>query len=121
MASTDDPTKDRRSKPAAPIHGGRRWKDDPDRAAAMERILLSLSGDVHALRELHGWSQDEMAHAAGIHPDTLGNLEKMRDDPRLSTIVSAAYAAGYEVEIRFRRPRRHPGFSRPNLTLPARS
>lgn len=115
----DLPAEDRRAAPHAPIHGGRRWRDDPDRTDAIERLLLSLSRDVNGLRELHGWSQEEMAHAAGLHADTVLNLEKMRDDPRLSTIVSIGYAAGFEVEIRFKRPKRAPGCSRVNLNVVA--
>lgn len=105
MASTNASTAERRAKPHSRVAGGRRWREKPDRADAVDQILLSVSRDVYALRVLHEWTQEELAAAAGVHPDTVLNIEKMRDDVRLSTIASLADAAGFEVQVRFRRKR----------------
>ena len=109
MASVvhDVPT-DRRIEPAARRHGGKRWKDDADLNAAVQHVLLLISRDVNALRECREWSQEQMAHAAGLSPNAVLNLEKTRDDVHISTLVRIACAAGYELDVRFRRPARRP-------------
>jgi DNA-binding XRE family transcriptional regulator len=95
---------ERRATPPLVRHGGRRWSDDPDLNAAVERILVQLSVDLNAARDLHDWSQDEMGHAAGIAPNTVLGIEKARIDPHISTVVRMAYAAGYDVRITLRKP-----------------
>lgn len=109
MASVvhDVPT-DRRIEPAARRHGGKRWKDDADLNAAVQHVLLLISRDVHAMRECQDWSQEQLAHAAGVSAGAVLNIEKTRDDVHISTLVRIAYAAGYEVDVRFRRPARRP-------------
>ena len=106
VPAADDPAPERRAEPRAARHGGRRWKDDPDLTAAVEEGLLQLSIDLNAAREGREWSQEELAHAAGIAPNTVLDIEQTRVDPHFSTIVRLAYAAGFDVDIRLRRPRR---------------
>lgn len=81
---------------------GRRWYDDPDIAAAHERVMVDVSAAVYAARRRHGWSLDVAAAASGIHPDTLQSIEKTEHDPQLSTLVRAFYALGYEVTFALR-------------------
>ena len=83
----------------------RRWRDDPDLTAAMERQLLPLGRDVYAIRDCREWTQDEYADAAGVASQTVLSLEKADADPRLSTLVRLAFAAGYELDVRFRKVR----------------
>ena len=85
------------TQPRAPGH-----HDDPDIAAALERLMLLLGRDVHALRERHGWSQKGLARAAGLHPDTVQNVEQGKGDPKLSTAVRLCYALGVELQIGLR-------------------
>lgn len=94
---------------------GRRWQDDPDIKAAVERLLLRVGRDVHALRERHGWSQETEAEAAGLHPDTIQALERSQGDPRLSTLVRLFYVHGYELQIGLR-PTTQPAIASPVVT-----
>ena len=50
---------------------------------------------LRAAREARGWSQEELALAAGLSVATIRNLEQFhRPDPRLSTMLSLADALG---------------------------
>lgn len=120
LAADDSPITDRRQY-QQPIRCRRRWREDPQLAPVIEHLLLLLSRDVHAMRECGDWSQEELADAAGISAQALLNVEKMRDDVHLSTIARIAYAAGYVVDIRFRRPRPALNRSLANPALPAGS
>ena len=105
-APIDKPPLEERRKAGPKVrHGGRRWKDDPDLAAAVERLQLTVSRQAHGIRALREWSQDDMAHVAGVSPQTVLDVESMGVDVHLSTLVRLAYAAGFEVDIRFRRAR----------------
>lgn len=107
MASTDAPSKERRTKPHSPVHGGRRWRDDPDLTAAVDRLLAQVSKDFFALRDTVGWSQEEMAIAAGVAANTILGVEKAQD-AHLSTLARLAHVRGYELDIRLRRVSRPP-------------
>jgi DNA-binding XRE family transcriptional regulator len=89
---------------------GRRWQDDPDIREHVDLLLVRLSQDVNALRELAGWSQDTTAMVAGVAPNTILDLEQARTDPHISTVVRLAYALGYVTELRFR-----PAVTRPSI------
>jgi DNA-binding XRE family transcriptional regulator len=82
----------------------RRWCHDPDISAAHQRSLLRVGDVVNRLRVNQDWSIDQLAHACGLHRDTVGDLERAVSDPKLSTIVSLAYVFGFELDVRFVRP-----------------
>jgi DNA-binding XRE family transcriptional regulator len=101
----DAAANERRTEPTAPRHGGRRYVDDPDLTDIVEAIKLQLSADFHNAREGRGFSQAELAEAAGVAAKTVLDIEKCRLDPHLSTVARIAYALGYEPFIVFRKPR----------------
>lgn len=82
---------------------GRRWQEDPDLRQVIERLQVQLSQDLNALRESAGWSQDALATAAGVSPNTVLDLEQTRSDPHISTLVRLAFVFGCQLEVRFRR------------------
>lgn len=77
---------------------------DPDIRAALERVQLSLSSDLFRLREDVGWSQEQLARAASVGPNTILRLEQGRANPTIETLVRAFYALGYLVDVRPLRP-----------------
>lgn len=121
MDSIDAPTEERRSRPNAPLHGGKRWRDDPDLTDAVTRALLPISRDFNYARDAREWSQDETAYAAGIAPNTLLAIEQARHDPHLSTLVRLAHIFGFEVVITLRRAKRIPQLPAVNLSAPTTS
>ncbi|MBS1675799.1 MAG: helix-turn-helix transcriptional regulator [Actinobacteria bacterium] len=48
------------------------------------------------LRAREGISQDGLAHASGMHPTSIGRLERGGREPRLTTILSLAEGFGVE-------------------------
>jgi DNA-binding XRE family transcriptional regulator len=84
--------------------GGRRWNDDPDIAAEHEHVALLLGRALYELREWNDWSQEELAAAAGVHPDTVSGVERATGDPRLSTLIRLFFCVGHRVAVYVRRP-----------------
>ncbi|HVJ23357.1 MAG TPA: hypothetical protein VM756_05410 [Burkholderiales bacterium] len=120
MASSDDaPIQERRADyPVRPI--GRRWKENPVLADVVSRVLLSISRNVYGMRECREWSQEDLGQAAGMHADSVMHIEQA-EDHLISTLARVSFAAGFEVEIRFRPLRRLPDSSRVNLSVPTTS
>lgn len=85
-----------------PEQDQRRWSDDPDLKAAVERQLLAVGRAAHELRERQGWSQEQEGEASGLHPDTIQALERGLGDTRLSTLVRLFFVHGYELQIGLR-------------------
>lgn len=50
--------------------------------------------NVRSQRERRGLSQEELGHAAGLHPTEISRLERGVREPRLSTVVRLARALG---------------------------
>jgi transcriptional regulator with XRE-family HTH domain len=50
-----------------------------------------------ALRELKGWSVDEAGDKAGLHPNTVRNVEKGAGSMQLRTLDALAYVYGTTV------------------------
>lgn len=101
-------TTERRQAPVAIRHGGRRWRDDSDLADAVDRVLLQTSRDFHLMRDCREWSQEDVAKAAGIAPNTILAIEQARHDPHISTLVRLAHVYGFELIVSLRRPKRAP-------------
>lgn len=54
---------------------------------------ISLSERITQLREQRGWEKQELAARAGVHPSTIGMIEKaQRTDPSISTVQAIARA-----------------------------
>ncbi|MDA2912900.1 helix-turn-helix transcriptional regulator [Acidobacteriia bacterium AH_259_A11_L15] len=56
---------------------------------------------VRALRRRRGWSQEELASRAGIHPTYLGGIERGERNPALANIAAIARALGVPVRKLF--------------------
>jgi transcriptional regulator with XRE-family HTH domain len=63
------------------------------RMAPIERVAMRLK----ELRKRRGWSQEKLAHEAGISRTYLARLETARQDPTLSTLEKLAEALGVKV------------------------
>ena len=64
--------------------------------------MLAIGKEAHAQRERHGWSQEAVARAAGLHPETVETVERSAGDPRLSTVVRLFYVLGFEMQFGLR-------------------
>lgn len=56
---------------------------------------LAVGRNIRAQRELRDWTQEELAHRAGMHPVEVGRAERGARDLRVSTV--AKIARGLEV------------------------
>ena len=56
--------------------------------------LELLSANIRALRKVAQWSQDQLAHEAGLGRSYVGDIERCRHNPRLSTLEALADAFG---------------------------
>lgn len=61
-----------------------------------------LATQLRTLREKKGWSQEELAHKAGIHVTYLSGLECSRRNPTLKTLEQIARALGTQVATFFK-------------------
>lgn len=69
---------------AAPLH------DDPDRASR------AFGDRMRELRAREGVSQDGLADASGMHPTSIGRIERGGREPRLTTILKLADGLGVD-------------------------
>lgn len=69
---------------AAPLH------EDADRASR------AFGDRMRELRAREGVSQDGLAHTSGIHPTSIGRIERGGREPRLTTILKLADGLGVE-------------------------
>lgn len=53
---------------------------------------MQLGRNVRVRREGSGMTQEDLAHAAGVHTSEVSRVERAERDPRLSTIVKLANA-----------------------------
>jgi DNA-binding XRE family transcriptional regulator len=54
--------------------------------------LEVLSANIRALRKVAKWSQDQLAYEAGLGRSYVGDIERCRHNPRLSTLEALADA-----------------------------
>jgi len=71
--------------PRAAIH-------PPVRTHAGDKNVKRLGANVRRRRLDLGMSQEDLAHAAGLHPTVIGRLERGDREPRLGTIVVVSRA-----------------------------
>lgn len=56
-----------------------------------------------SLRERHGYTIEGLAHAAGLHPNTVAGIERGEKNARIDTLI--ALARGLEVDVSALMPR----------------
>jgi len=54
--------------------------------------LDTLASNIRAFRQAAGWSQDYLAHEAGLYRSYIGDMERCKHNPRLSTLEALADA-----------------------------
>ncbi|GJD71590.1 HTH-type transcriptional regulator RamB [Methylobacterium gnaphalii] len=54
--------------------------------------------NVQALRRERGYSQEELAHRAGVHPTYLSGVERGRRNPTIVVLQRIAEALGSDIE-----------------------
>lgn len=62
-----------------------------------------IIGDrIRALRNVKGWSQEELAHRADLHPSHMGRLERGEENVTLESLEKVTNALGTTLEELFR-------------------
>ena len=66
-------------------------------------------------------SQSELARRMNVTPNTISRLESAEHSPRLDTLAAAAEAMGYEMRLKFVKPKTSPTATRskPRKRTPA--
>jgi transcriptional regulator with XRE-family HTH domain len=64
----------------------------PRTEATRTKEAVAFGKRVRELRKERGWSQEELAEAAGMNWLQVGHIERGASDPKLSTIVKLAKA-----------------------------
>lgn len=59
----------------------------------MERTM-DIGARIRYFRQLHGWSQEQLALQAGLNPAYLGHLERGLKSPTITTLEKIVYALG---------------------------
>jgi transcriptional regulator with XRE-family HTH domain len=59
--------------------------------------LPSLAANIRALRERRGWTQEQLAEAAGLATRYVQTLESPKANPRALILVAVADALGVEI------------------------
>lgn len=60
----------------------------------------TLGDQIARLRENEGWTQADLAERAGVHINTVNNIENNRT-AKLESIVLLAEALGYDMRVSF--------------------
>jgi ribosome-binding protein aMBF1 (putative translation factor) len=76
---------------------------EPDAQDAYEaaRLAFELGRSVRALRQQHGWSQSELARAAGMTQSAVARFEAGGAVPTLPVLERLARALGVELAVSF--------------------
>lgn len=57
----------------------------------------SVGRRIRARRQAKGWTQEQLAAAAGVHPTYLGGIERGTRNPSLRNLLRVAAALGVEL------------------------
>ncbi|GIW55293.1 MAG: hypothetical protein KatS3mg082_1697 [Nitrospiraceae bacterium] len=63
----------------------------------LENIRAKLGKRVRGLRKARGWSQEELAHRASLHPTYIGGIE--RGERNVSLINLAKLAEAFHIDL----------------------
>src|SRR5229473_1957236 len=63
----------------------------------MATLAHSVAAQVRALREGRGWTQEQLAEAAGLSRDAISRIERGDREPKLVTLEAIASAVGLEL------------------------
>lgn len=66
----------------------------PRSSGRTPRELLAFGDRVRELRHTRGWTQEQLAEAAGMHAVQVSHIEHGRNNAKLSTVVQLARAFG---------------------------
>jgi transcriptional regulator with XRE-family HTH domain len=64
----------------------------------MMQHRMQLAANLRRLRKSRTWSQETLAHYAGLHATEVRRLERGMREPRISTIIHVAEALEVPVE-----------------------
>ena len=65
-------------------------------------IISKIIGDkIRNMRKQQDWSQEELAHRAGIHPSHMGQIERGEKSPTVDSIEKIVVALGITFEELF--------------------
>jgi hypothetical protein len=92
---------DRRQRPLLTRPGGRRIRDDPKLRVPFERALFAIAEQLGALQERDGLTLAELA-GDDLSAQGVLDIQKLRSDPKISTLVRLAARHGCELSISFR-------------------
>jgi transcriptional regulator with XRE-family HTH domain len=59
---------------------------------------MQLAANLRRLRKERCWSQEMLAHFAGLHPTEVSRLERGLREPRLRTVMQVAAALRVQVQ-----------------------
>lgn len=90
-----------RRTPSKHAHGRSEVWELPGLDAALRRERRRLAFRLRALRSKRGWTQEQAAERAGLHPQHVVRLENARANPALPTLVALAVAYRVAVQTLF--------------------
>ena len=70
-------------------------------AYSAARLAYELGRAVRELRERHGWSQTQLAHAAGMTQSAVARFEAGGTVPTLAVLERIAHAFDVELQVQF--------------------
>ena len=68
------------------------------------RLAFELGAAVRDMREQHGWSQSQLAHASGMTQSAVARFEAGGTIPTLVVLERLAHALGVTLDVRFMPP-----------------
>jgi transcriptional regulator with XRE-family HTH domain len=64
----------------------------------MDNLMQIVGGRIRDLRKEKGWSQEELAHASGLHTTYIGKLERSQHQATLESLAKVTRALGITLE-----------------------